>query len=73
MSIRQTVFGCVTALGVTTLGGVLSTVDPVGWNLVLVGAGLGALTLASALLQIRPQWAPAPAHAVHPSHPEQAG
>lgn len=53
MSTRQTTFGLTTALAVAVLGAILGTLDPAGWHLLAVGAGIGVLTLAHAWLPTR--------------------
>lgn len=53
MNSRHTTFGLTTALAVAVLGAILGTLDPAGWHLLAVGAGLGVLTLAHAWLPTR--------------------
>lgn len=54
MTMRQKLFGLSTGGGAALLGAMLAPLDPVGWHLIVVGLGLGALTAAGALLQLKP-------------------
>lgn len=53
MNTRQTCFGLATGISTALLGAALSSLDPVGWHLLVVGTGIGLLTLGNVLLSSR--------------------
>lgn len=53
MTTRQTSFGLATGISTVFLGAMLSSLDPAGWHLLFVGAGISTLTLTNTVLGLR--------------------